>query len=146
MRFEIDHHDHGVTSEQVAYVCAHLASEVTRPGPFSLRVELPSELEGLPNGLHGPACGDDPVKDEEVILFVRPPRTYMDRGVHRPVRQVSYVHTFGILDESGLYAIKTIFGGPLAPRHPEDLDCEDVEASRKFWSVHALSLPEEVSI
>lgn len=33
----------------------------------------------------------------------------------------------------------TAFGGPLAPQEPGDPGCKDVEASRRFWSEHALA-------
>ena len=33
----------------------------------------------------------------------------------------------------------TCYGGPLAPQEPDDPGCRDGEASRAFWSQHALS-------
>ena len=143
MRFEVRHQDHGVTFEQLLYVCDQLEKTLAKPGKFTLRVKLPPELGTIQNGLHGPVCGDEPIEDEDVVFWTRPPRAYADRCVDRPFRQVDYVHTFGELDKSGFCMIETIFGGPLALRHPEDPKCEDVVASKLFWTEHALSIPPE---
>jgi hypothetical protein len=35
--------------------------------------------------------------------------------------------------------VYTMFGGPLSPQEPGDPGCKDVEASKQFWSEHALS-------
>ena len=144
MRFEVKHQGHGVTFSQLVYVCEQLEERLTRPGPFIEKIQLPSSLGVIQNGLHGPVCGDEPLEEEEdVVFWIRPPRAYADRCIDRPFRQVDFVHVIGELDKSGFCAIETIFGGPLAPRHPEDPDCVDVEASKSFWSVHALSVPAE---
>ncbi len=36
----------------------------------------------------------------------------------------------------------TVYGGPAAPQEPDDPQCKDVEASRAFWSEHALAVTE----
>lgn len=143
MRFEVRHQDHGVSFAQLAHVCAELEKGVATPGPFILRIELPASLGTVPCGLFGPVMGDAPVEDEDVVFWTRGSRPYADRCVDLPVRRVAFVYAIGELDKSGFCAIETIFGGPLAPMNSEDPDCLDVEGSKRFWAVHALSIPAE---
>lgn len=143
MHFELNHSGHGVTPAQMRYVRAQLELVLTKPGPFIVRIELPAELGTIQNGLHGPVCGDDPIEDDDVVFCVRSPRDYADRCIDRPFRQVDYVHAIGELGESGFCLIETVFGGPVAPCHPDDPKCSDVDSSKHFWASHALSLPSE---
>jgi hypothetical protein len=59
--------------------------------------------------------------------------------VNRAHRPVSYVQVIGIKEEDGM-TLFTVYGGPLAPQHPEDETNQDPEASKLFWSQHALSV------
>jgi hypothetical protein len=52
---------------------------------------------------------------------------------------VDYVQAIGVR-EGDDFKLFTVYGGPLAPQHPDDPGCRDVPAAKKFWSQHALSL------
>lgn len=143
MRFHVWHKDHGVTASQLAYVCEYIEKGVLKPGPFILRIGLPPALGTAPCALHGPVMGDPPVEDEDVVFWTRGERGYADRCVDRPLRPVDILVVIGQLDESGFCLLETLFGGPLAPMNPADQKCQDVAASKEFWSTHALSIPAE---
>lgn len=138
MSFTVYHADHGITEAQMGHIQSALQGAV-EDGFFISRQDIPPELGTVPCGLHGPAMGDAAVADEEVELLTRGDRAYADRMVARPFRPVDYVQCIGIR-EGDTFTLFTVYGGPLAPQHPEDPSNRDVEASEAFWAVHALSM------
>ena len=136
MSFTVHHADHGITPEQMEYIQASLRHSVEGDGFFIAQDRIPSELGTVPCGLYGPIMGDEPVTD--AIMERRGDRPYEDRMVDRPFRQVDYVQSIGIRDGDN-FTLFTVFGGPLAPQHPEDPSNRDVPASVAFWSEHALA-------
>ena len=82
--------------------------------------------------------GDKPIADDAVVLEKRGDRPYADRMIDLPFRAVDYVQSIGIR-EGDKFTLFTVYGGPLAPQHPEDPGNRDVEASKAFWTQHALS-------
>ena len=136
MSFTVHHADHGITPEQMEHIQASLIHSVEGDGFFIAQDRIPSELGTVPCGLYGPIMGDDPVT--EATMEVRGDRPYADRMVDRPFRQVDYVQSIGIRD-GDTFTLFTVFGGPLAPQHPQDPSNRDVPASEAFWSEHALA-------
>jgi hypothetical protein len=140
MNVKIYHADHSISEEQQEYINAELE---TQPDGFFIRqINLPIALGFVPCGLYGPTMGDFPVSDAVVTMEIRGDRPYADRMVKRDFRPVSYVQVIGIRDGDDL-TLFTVYGGPLAPQHPEDPTNSDVEASKLFWSQHALASGEQ---
>ena len=145
--FTILHADHDIDERQMQFIemwCRWFAP----PHFFILEVELPEELGSVPNALHGPACGDDPVPESEVFYSNRGlDREWEDRLVRRPKRPTQVVQVIGTREEDvnssgnacGDITVFTAYGGPLAPQNPDDPGCQDPEASREFWAKHALA-------
>ena len=151
------HADHGISEAQQDFIAAHVRM-FAPPHFFILQVELPAELGTVPNAMQGPACGDPPVEDgPNVYLEARGDRPYADRliwGEHRPTDIVQVIGTRepevnGSGNPTGAITLFTVYGGPLAPQHPDDLANADPDASRAFWAQHALrngrSLEHEVA-
>lgn len=134
MSFTVHHADHGITDAQMAFIQGELAN--VEDGFFIVQSSIPPELGTVPCGLYGPIMGDAPVTD--AIMERRGDRPYEDRMVDRPFREVDYVQSIGIRDGDN-FTLFTVFGGPLAPQHPEDPNNRDVPASVAFWSEHALA-------
>ena len=96
-------------------------------------------------GIHGPSMGDEPVQEDEVYYAVRGDRKWTSRMVDRPVRKTDLVTVIagpapGVVE--GNLALYTTYGGPLAPREPEDPSIgseEELQESKDFWALHALS-------
>jgi len=99
--------------------------------------------------------GDRPWKDR-ILKRVEGKCSFKEPEI-LPKRFVDYVQVIGVRDydcalgaegerfvdgwqrnESDMYDLFTIFGGPLAPQHPEDPANKDVEAAKAFWAQHAL--------
>lgn len=166
--FTVHHTDHGVTEGQMEFVLKQCLLEVDSEF-FILRVELPEELGTVPCGLYGPAMGDDPIKEIDVQYESRGDRPWKDR-IYRPVdtsednlmlsnpdpvlckrvdmppRPVNYAHVIGTkvpntVTKKDAWTIFTVFGGPLAPQHPEDPNCNDPHESELWWNDHALVNP-----
>ena len=144
MTFKIDssvaHLDHALSPSVVALVSQHYQG---RDGFFIASFELPPELPSVPCGLHGPATGEPPVGDDEVTLVVRPPRSYPSRTCQRPPVMTRTITVIAGPHEGASCVLYTAFGGPLAPREPEDASLQTDEAraeARAFWSQHALNL------
>ncbi len=99
-------------------------------------------------GLYGPIMGDLPVKEDEVRHVVRPGRQYTSRTVGRPTRTVTVVIVRNPSGGPG-EVLATIYGGPAAPREPNDPSLRnpqtwvensyEIRESHDFWSTHALS-------
>ena len=136
--FTVFHADHGITPEQMEYIQSSIATSVEGDGFFIAEDKIPAELGTVPCGLYGPAMGDQPVGDDAVVREKRGDRPYADRMTDLPFRDVDYVQSIGIR-EGDKFTLFTVYGGPLAPQHPEDPSNREVEASKTFWAQHALS-------
>ena len=128
------HCDHALTEEQVAWV---LSQDPSQHGQGAVRVftlPLPEELGTVPCGLYGPAMGDEPVPEAEVLYVVRGARAGGSRLVDRPARQVREVTIIAGPHDGHEWVLFTAFGGPAAPKEPFE-DGGDAD----FWGEHALS-------
>lgn len=142
------HADHGIAPEQQQFVENYLRM-FAPPHFFILRIEIPDELGTVPNAMWGPTCGDDPVDEQDVFYGHRGDREWADRFVARTSRPCSYVHAIGIregdVNDSGNpvgdITLFTVYGGPLAPQHPDDPTNQDPDGAREFWATHALASP-----
>jgi hypothetical protein len=159
------HVDHGLAEAQLRYLLDRFAD---RESFFLETVELPSELGTVPCGLWGPAMGDSPVAEGEVIYAHRGQRTWASRLVERPTRPTRLVTVVAGPHEEPCLTCRgdglapgsssrcpedrceggklrhacvlyTAFGGPSAPQEPEDPGCKDLAKSSAFWRAHALA-------
>ena len=142
MTFEIvseSHLDHGLAPAQIELLSALF---VERDGFFVETVTLPAELGTVPCALHGPAMGDQPVADADVVHIRRGERGYSSRLCNRAPRQSALVTVIAGPHGESSCVLYTAFGGPLAPKEASDpsLGDEDRAASEAFWAEHALSL------
>lgn len=135
------HYDvHSITSEHINWL-SQQPEVMAAKGPVTLI--LPEHLPELPNSLIGPASGHGPVGNDhpEVYRGKRGERNYdskMLRGKNQTTRMITAIvrpHK-----ETGRPFLITAFGGPLAPKEPDDptLRDEEREESKRFWSEHAL--------
>lgn len=139
--FVIYHADHGISPEQMEWIKSQIIA--ANPKTFFIQeIQIPAELGSVRNAMYGPAAGDPPVPESEVSYRPRGDRPWSDRVVSWPTRPVDYVQAIGTPDQNNPNKIVlfTVYGGPLAPQHPDDPGCRDVPAAKKFWSQHALSL------
>ena len=139
--FTVHHADHGLTQEQTQFALDSVSN--VGEGFFIKQVEFPEELGSVPCALYGPAMGDEPVKDEDVMMLKRGDRPWKDRmmvGKTRPVQYVQVIGKMVITPEFSVDAcsVFTIYGGPLAPQNPQDPSCPSPEKSADWWSQHAL--------
>lgn len=137
---KIFHADHGVAEETLAWAVSQVV-----PGFFARTFELPAGAPDLLNGLYGPACGDPPVGEEEVLRRHRSPDRPLSRMVRRPQRPTRLLTVIGIAPMTGEEAVVyTAYGGPMAAREPGDaslvLGSPEHEEAVAFWATHALAL------
>jgi hypothetical protein len=140
VEFVVFHADHGISPDQMDYIKSQIAAD--SPSTFFIKtIKIPAKLGKVRNALYGPAAGDAPVSESAVSYRPRGDRPWADRVVSWPTRPVDYVQALGMPDQNNANKILlfTVYGGPLAPQHPDDPGNRDVEGSRKFWSEHALS-------
>lgn len=130
------HLDHNLTPEQIAYVMAQYG-DVTRA--FTVTFELPPELGTVPCGLYGPIMGDAPIDELHTYFAKRGTRAYDSRMIRKAPRPTRKVTLIAGPHDGNPCVIYTVFGGPLAPHEPGDPSCPDVDASRRFWTEHALA-------
>jgi hypothetical protein len=137
-RFTVYHADHGIKPAQMRFIQERL--DATAPQGFFLKqINIPKRLGPVPNALYGPAAGDKAVRESKKVHYMdRSGRGWKDRMVDLPVRPWHYVQAIGMRD-GNKFTLFTVYGGPLAERHPDDPTNPDPEGSRKFWSQHALS-------
>jgi len=133
--FTVHHADHGLTEAQTQYALDSVAG--IGEGFFIKQVEFPEELGPVPCALYGPAMGDEPVRDEEVMMLKRGDRPWADRMMVGKTRPVQYVQVIGQMGVDAC-SVFTIYGGPLAPQNPEDPSCLDPEKAKAWWAEHAL--------
>lgn len=143
--FEIFHADHGISEGQMACIQELLVEHALwnkRDNPegfFIVEIRLPIARGVVPCALHGPACGDDPVHEDLVHYSNRGlDREWEDRMINRVSRSCSYVQVIGVR-EGNSFQVYTVYGGPLAPQHPDDPTNQDPDSARRFWAVHALA-------
>jgi hypothetical protein len=132
------HLDHGLTVPHLRFVLAHFHD---RTSFFVCTLELPAELPELMCGLYGPAVGDAPVLDIQVLHEPRPGRAWPSRLVSLPPRQSKLLTVVAGPHEDIPCLLYTAYAGPEAPREPGDttLSPEARQRAREFWAVHALS-------
>lgn len=133
--FTVHHADHGLTPKQTQFALDSVSN--IGEGFFIKKVEFPEELGLVPCALYGPAMGDEPVKDEDVMMLKRGDRPWKDRMMVGVTRPVNYVQVIGQMSEDSC-TVFTIYGGPLAPQNPQDPSCPSPEKSADWWSQHAL--------
>jgi len=141
--FSLAHDDHGISEEQMIFI--HTECMLENPNGFFIKeVQIPEVFGAVELGLYGPCEGDEAISEDEVIYQHRGDRPWKDRMISRPKRTTNRVQAIGSMqydEEIGAYCLYyTVFGGALAPKHPEDPSNDDVEGSQKFWSEHALAL------
>ncbi len=133
------HNDHGITDRQMDYIARTVMTILSDDeGFFIKQISIPCELGLVPCGLYGPDFGDKPIADNDVSYTARGNRVWKDRMIDLPPRAIDYVQVIGSVAD-GNYVAFTVYGGPLAPQHPDDPSNQDVERSKKFWAEHALS-------
>lgn len=145
------HLDHHLTLAHVRFLLDQFGD---RESFFAETVVLPEYLDPLPCGLRGPAVGQPQVPDNLIVWKERPPRTWKSRVLDTtscafqsslsfclPVleRRMTVIAGPGLGLPCVLY---TAYGGPLAPREPDDPGLPEAEraASVAFWREHALCL------
>lgn len=135
--FTIYHADHGITATQMNHI-QNVLEQKAPQGFFIQQVEIPRALGAVPNALYGPDAGDAPVAERSVYYAARGGRAVQDRLVSRPVRPWNCVQAIGT--RSGdTFTLYTVYGGPLAPMHPDDPNNPDAAGARRWWAQHALS-------
>jgi hypothetical protein len=141
----IHHADHDVPLEAIGWALARVEDTHGFNGFFITTLTIPSYMTDLANALYGPACGDPPVPEDEVVYQQRSPDRPLSRMVHRPLRPTRLLTVIGVLyaDSAQIY---TAHGGPLAEIEPGDPVLGSDEAkflkAATFWRDHALALPE----
>jgi hypothetical protein len=137
MQFNVFHADHGITAGQQAHVETVIAA-LDPQGFFIHSFQLAEEFGSIPNRLHGPACGDEAVSRDEVVMTERGDRGWSDPICERAERPTQQVQVIGIRADADTINLFTVYGGPLAPQNPEDPGNPEPEAARVFWAEHAL--------
>lgn len=132
------HLDHFLTSAHVEFILTRFAD---RKAFFIETFELPSDLPGLPLGIHGPIVGDPPVPEEEVTYEVRGTRAGPSRLCSRAPRTTQTITVIAGPNAEHACVLYTAYGGPAALREPWDpsLTPEEKAQSVAFWQEHALS-------
>lgn len=138
------HLDHGINAAQREYVL----DKVTKgdgtiiagehyPSKFLIaQVTLPEEYGKVSCALRGPIVGDDVIGFDDTFLATRKGRPNQSKLTNLPPTKT---YTVSVIVIDGVLA--TMYGGPVAPQEVEDpnIDASNVETSRTFWSMHALS-------
>jgi hypothetical protein len=140
----VSHVDHGLTASQLIFICKRFQD---RRAFFIEELELPKDLGTVACALYGPAMGDDPITEDEVVYRVREGRKWTSRMAaphvfHAKRRRSRKIVVIGGPNDNDECVLYTAYGGPLAPREPGDLTIsswEELLSSRKFWSEHCLA-------
>jgi hypothetical protein len=132
------HLDHALPPEVVAFIAERYANQTS----FLIEtIDLPEGFEPVSCILIGPSVGLPTVDEARVTYEVRGPRRYASRMCASP-KSLSRQVTVIMGEHEGEAILFTAYGGPCAPREPGDpsiTSWEELQASRKFWSEHALS-------
>lgn len=140
------HRDHDLTEHALDRAEDALTDALSGAPDGEVRVAvftLDADEPGIPCGLHGPAMGDTPVRDFEVQMVARGTRPWPSRMLHCGAlpRTVWFGAVVG-RSHNGSVEVFTAYGGPIAPREPQDPSMTDEAEraySRAFWAVHALT-------
>lgn len=141
------HVDHGLTKSQIAYIENVFRN---KKAFFIETIDLSDVgLGTVPCGLHGPCMGDGSVDESDVSYIYRNGRPNSSRCVDRPEQMTSKVtviagpHKDEETGEEYSCVLYTAFGGPLAPKEPDDpaMKIEELDKSKAFWAEHALTWP-----
>lgn len=131
MKLHKDSHlDHGITDAQLGNLLERFEG---RRGFFIATAELPAELGDVPCNLFGPAMGDEPVGESDVVYRARGDREWKSRIIEvaypRRSRKVTVIAGPHDGDDCVLY---TAYGGPQAPQETGDLKAQKnaIEARR----------------
>jgi len=142
---EKSHLDHGLTRAQVEYIANRFRD---RRAFFTEEINLEEAgLGTVPCALHGPIMGDKPIGEDDVVYLKREGREGTTRLIDREPRMVTTVTVIAGLDGradavgNAPCILYTAFGGPKAPKEPDDPDMtlDEIAESKQFWSTHALS-------
>jgi len=135
---EASHLDHGLTEAQIDFLKKTFADKAEF---FIETVELPAELGIVYCGLFGPIMGDEPVPEADVFYAKRGEREHDSRMVKREQRPTRKVTVIAGEHEGEPCVLFTAFGGPLAPKEPQDTEhgSDERSQSEDFWSQHALA-------
>jgi hypothetical protein len=146
MKLHKDSHvDHGLSKAQLDWLLEKFAS---RDAFFIETVVLPSELGTVPCGLYGPEMGDNAIEESSVVYGRRGNREYKSRllnitplGSPYGTRAVNIVTVIAGPHDDLPCVLFTAFGGPLAPKEPNDPTLKDDEREKSvaFWLTHALA-------
>lgn len=133
------HKDHSLTEKH-----ASQAEKALRDKGLGFHVVEVKVDEPLPSALYGPAAGDAPIAEGDVVRQKRGDRAEPSRMVRRPNRPSNTMTVIGKNTPEGT-EIYTAYGGPLAPREPWDPSLSPAEKAEatKFWEEHALATGEE---
>jgi hypothetical protein len=132
------HLDHNLTFGHLKLV---LETFGAREGFAIEQLTLPAGME-LPSGLYGPLVGDDPIPEDAVTRASRNGRPTLSRLIDKPTRPSSTATVIFGPDANGVTVLYTMYGGPAAPREPDDPSLSEEaerQEARDFWAVHALA-------
>lgn len=132
------HTDHGLNEEHLDFLRKHFKR---RNEFFIESCELPENLPALSCGLYGPIMGDVSVPEDVVVWETRGDRGYTSRMVDFPKRPTRIVTVIAGPHGDEPCILFTAYGGPLAPKGPNDpsRSSSEIEESEVFWAEHALS-------
>ena len=132
------HADHAVSPALMEW-----AVQTVAPGFFLRTLEIPDEFGDLKCKLYGPACGDAPVKGEQLVRDANDEFRGATPFVNLPPRPTRKLTVIGIAEGEDV-TIFTAYGGPAAERIPSDPSLADdpqgKAAAERFWAEHALSI------
>ncbi len=135
----IFHADHDLTQDHLKHIDTMLDGW---DGTFNIWHEtLPKGLPSLMTGLYGPACGDEPVPEDDVVYLVRGDRAGPSRQVARPARPTRMLVVIAGPGPSGPTIYTTYGSQTVAPREWWDpaMKPAEAKASAEFWMEHALA-------
>ena len=134
------HLDHGLSTDHIAYIerliDGRIASGDMTPGVNVVELVLPPSMPGLHTALYSD------VPETEVTYAVRGARKCASRVVDRPMRWTRWCTVVVGPSEGNPHVLYTAYGGKAAPREPGDpslATLEEWQASKAFWSTHALA-------
>jgi hypothetical protein len=136
----VDHVDPNV----INYLVGHFADAVNPQGEKRVvTLTAPHELT-VPCGLYGPAVGDPPIPESDVVYGPRENRLWASRLVRRPFRATSMLTVVMGPWRGRELVLFSCYGGPAAPREPAEMTLAGdavTEESERFWAEHALAVP-----
>jgi hypothetical protein len=134
------HADHGLAPEHYKFIDQILFDQPA--GFFIGAFELPGGAGSLMSALWGPAAGDEPVPEDEVVYEKRGARRGPSRLVVRPHRYCRRMVVCGIAgDDAKIFTAYGTQAEEPSPREWWDASLTPLEAieAARFWSEHALA-------